>query len=371
MKKCISVLIAAALASSCAFSLSSCGNDDEFDDIEYVAEYSKDLAGTTIDVFNWGEYISDGSEDSLDVNRAFEKLTGIKVNYTTFESNEDMYVKLKSGSVSYDIIIPSDYMIDRLINENMLREIDLTKIDNYKYITDEYKGLPYDPTDKYSVAYTGGMVGLIYNTKLVDEAPTSWSVMWDERYKDNILMFNNSRDAFAIAQFILGQDINTTDTADWDAAAELLKNQKPLIQKYVMDEVFNKMEGANAAIAPYYAGDFLTMQTTNPDLALVYPSEGTNLFVDAICIPSSAQNYEAALMYINFMLEPEIALANAEYIRYSSPHSAVLENDEYSLKDNEYLYPDDDVKANTQVFTDIDKETRSYYEALWESLKLS
>lgn len=371
MKKYISLLIATALCASCAAVFTSCGKDDDFADIEYVAEYSKEFEGTTIDVFNWGEYISDGSEGSLDVNLAFEELTGIKVNYTTFESNEDMYVKLKSGSVSYDIIIPSDYMIDRLISENMVQEIDLSKIPNYKYITDDYKGLAYDPEDKYSVAYTGGMVGLIYNTKMVSEAPTSWNVMWDEQYKDDILMFNNSRDAFAIAQFVLGQDINTTNTADWDAAANLLKEQKPLVQKYVMDEVFNKMEGSNAAIAPYYAGDFLTMQEVNPDLAFVYPQEGTNLFVDAMCIPSSAQHYEAALMYINFMLEPEIALANAEYICYSSPHSAVLKDEDYSLKDNEFLYPSAEVKANTQVFTDIDSETRSYYESLWEELKLS
>ncbi len=371
MKKYISLIAALALCASTGALFTSCGNDEDFADIEYVAEYSKDLEGTTLDVFNWGEYISDGSEDSLDVNRAFEVLTGIEVNYTTFESNEDMYVKLKSGSVSYDIIIPSDYMIDRMISENMLQEIDFSKIPNYEYITDDYKGLAYDPENKYSVAYTGGMVGLIYNTKMVSQAPTSWNAMWDEQYKDNILMFNNSRDAFAIAQFILGQDINTTNTADWDAAAQLLQEQKSLIQKYVMDEVFNKMEGSNAALAPYYAGDFLTMKENNPDLAFVYPEEGTNLFVDAICIPADAQNYEAALMYINFLCEPEIALANAEYICYSSPNSAVLENEEYSLKDNEYLYPDESVKANTQVFTDIDPETRSYYESLWESLKLS
>ncbi len=371
MKKYISLIATLALCASTGAVFTSCGNDEDFADIEYVAEYSKDLEGTTLDVFNWGEYISDGSEDSLDVNRAFEVLTGIEVNYTTFESNEDMYVKLKSGSVSYDIVIPSDYMIDRMISENMLQEIDYSKIPNYKYITDDYKGLAYDPEDKYSVAYTGGMVGLIYNTEMVSQAPTSWMAMWDEQYKDNILMFNNSRDAFAIAQFILGQDINTTNTADWDAAAQLLQEQKSLIQKYVMDEVFNKMEGSNAALAPYYAGDFLTMKENNPDLAFVYPEEGTNLFVDAMCIPADAQNYEAALMYINFLCEPEIALANAEYICYASPHSAVIENDEYSLKDNEYLYPDESVKANTQVFTDIDPETRSYYESLWESLKLS
>ncbi|MBQ4116426.1 MAG: spermidine/putrescine ABC transporter substrate-binding protein, partial [Clostridia bacterium] len=315
------------------FSFASCGSaNDTVENLE--AEYSQEYAGTTINVFNWGEYISDGSEGSLDVNKAFENATGIRVNYSNYESNEAMYAKMKSEAVSYDIVIPSDYMIQRLINENMLQKIDMSKITNYKNISDEYKGLYFDENDEYSVPYSVGMVGLIYNTTMVEGTPDSWSIMWDSKYKDNILTFNNPRDAFAISQFLLGIDLNTTDKAEWDRAAEKLKEQNKVLQGKVMDQVFNKMQGGNAAIAPYYAGDFLTMQSINEDLDFVYPKEGTNIFVDSICIPANAKNYEAALMYINFLLEPEVALANAEYICYATPNMAVLNNEDYSLKDS-------------------------------------
>ncbi len=369
MKKYISIFLAIVMMFSCLV-LSSCGSkNDEVKNLE--GTYSREYEGTTINVFNWGEYISDGSEGSLDVNAAFEKLTGIEVNYSNYESNEAMYSKLKSEAVSYDIIIPSDYMIERLKNENMLKKIDVSKLSNYKYIADDYKGLYFDENEEYSVPYNVGMVGLIYNSTMVEEAPTSWNAMWDERYKDNILTFNNPRDAFAISQFLLGIDLNTTDKAEWDRAAEKLKEQNAVLQGRVMDQVFNKMQGGNAAIAPYYAGDFLTMKDINEDLEFVYPEEGTNIFVDSMCIPSNAKNYEAAMMYINFMLEPEVALANAEYICYASPNTAVINNDDYSLKGNEILYPADDKKPKTQYFHDLDPEIRSYYEKLWEEILLA
>lgn len=349
------------------FSFASCGSaNDTVENLE--AEYSQEYAGTTINVFNWGEYISDGSEGSLDVNKAFENATGIKVNYSNYESNEAMYAKMKSEAVSYDIVIPSDYMIQRLINENMLQKIDMSKITNYKNISDEYKGLYFDENDEYSVPYSVGMVGLIYNTTMVEGTPDSWGIMWDSKYKDNILTFNNPRDAFAISQFLLGIDLNTTDKAEWDRAAEKLKEQNKVLQGKVMDQVFNKMQGGNAAIAPYYAGDFLTMQSINEDLDFVYPKEGTNIFVDSVCIPANAKNYEAALMYINFLLEPEVALANAEYICYATPNVAVLNNEEYSLKDSEVLYPAEENKPKTQYFHDLDADIRSYYEKLWEDI---
>lgn len=348
----------------------SCSDSNEVS-FEPVAEYSRELEGTVLNVFNWGEYISDGSEGSLDVNREFEKLTGIKVNYENYESNEAMYTKLKSGAVSYDIIIPSDYMIERLSNEGMLKELDMTKITNYELIDEKYRGLYFDPNEKYTVAYNVGMVGLIYNTEMVDETPDSWSIMWDEKYKDNILTFNNPRDAFGIAQFLLGIDINTTDKAEWDRAADKLIEQNAVLQGKVMDQVFNKMESNNAAIATYYAGDFLTMRENNDSLAFVYPKEGANIFVDSICVPANAQNYEAALMYINFLLEPEIALANAEYIRYASPNKSVVGNEEYSLKDEKILYPDEADMPKTEYFHDLPEEIRSYYESLWEKVVMS
>ena len=202
MNKTLIKLGSAVLAALTVISLSSCSSSGG-KTFTPIAEYTRDLAGTTINVFNWGEYISDGSEGSLDINSTFEELTGIKVNYDNYESNEAMYAKLKSGAVSYDIIIPSDYMIERLVRENMLAEVDFSKITNYNLIDEKYKGLYFDPNEEYSVPYNVGMVGLIYNTKTVTETPDSWSIMWDEKYKDDILTFNNPRDAFAIAQFLL------------------------------------------------------------------------------------------------------------------------------------------------------------------------
>lgn len=325
-------------------------------------------AGTELNVFNWGEYISDGSDGSLDVNKEFEKLTGIKVNYQEFDSNEAMYGKLSSEAVSYDIIIPSDYMIDRLVSEGKLCELDFSMIDNYEFIADEYKNLPFDPENKYSVPYNVGMVGLIYNTTMVEGTPDSWEIMWDEKYAGDILTFNNPRDAFAIAQFLLGMDVNTTDEADWRAAADKLIEQNSVLQGRVMDAVFNKMEGGNAAMAPYYAGDFLSMQENNPDLAFVYPKEGTNIFVDSICVPKNCRNYEAAMLYINFLLEPEVALANAEYICYASPNTAVINNPEYTYAGNEILYPSEENTPEVQYFEDIDPNTRKLYNDLWEEV---
>ncbi len=328
------------------------------------------LEGTTLNVYNWGEYISDGSDDSLDVNAEFEKRYGIDVVYSNFESNENMYNKLQSGGANYDIIIPSDYMIAKLVEEDMLSEINFENVPNYKYIPEKYKNLYYDPDNKFSVPYTVGMVGLIYNTKMVEGKPDSWGVLWDEKYAGEILMFNNPRDAFGIAQCYLGQSVNTKDIAQWDQAIDALKKQNHLVSSYVMDEVFNKMEKGDAALAPYYAGDFLTMYDVNPDLAFVYPKEGVNFFVDAMCIPKTAENKEAAELYINFMLEEEIAVANANYVCYASPHTLVVESDDYDLKGNEILYPAQEDMPKTQLFENLDYETQNYMTMLWNELKI-
>ena len=380
----IKAFAAIALSLILAFSLCACSEEpkrgvgmdvdidfsDDEAEIEYEGNYTKELAGTTINVFNWGEYIPDGTEGSLDINKAFTELTGIKINYTTYESNESMYSKLKGGGVSYDIIIPSDYMIERMKKEDMLRKVDVRSLSNYKYIADRYKNLYFDEKNEYSVPYCVGMVGLIYNSAMIDEKPDSWGVMWDERYNDDILNFNNPRDAFAVAQLYMGYDLNSSDLSQWDSAAEKLKEQKSILQSYVMDEIFQKMEDGEAAIAPYYAGDFLLMKDNNPDLDFVYPKEGVNIFVDSVCIPKSSKNYEAAMTYINFLLEPEIALEVAEYVMYASPHTGVIENEDYSLKGNEYLYPDEANYPKVQYFSDIPEDIRLYYERLWEDVKL-
>ena len=363
-------LLCFALCTGLVLSLCGCAGGYTYADLSLEGNYENDLAGTVLNVYNWGEYISDGSDDSVDVNKEFEKATGIKVNYTTFESNETMYSQLKSGGVTYDIILPSDYMIERLIAEDMLKPLDKSKLTNYHYIKDTYRGLFYDPDDEYSVPMNVGLVGVIYNKAQIGEPEHSWNVLWDEQYRDMALNFSNPRDAFMTAQMLLGQDINSTNKKDWDKAAKLLKEQKDTLQSYVMDEVYGKMETGEASLAPYYAGDYLTMLDINEDLGFFYPKEGTNIFVDGVCIPSCAQNYEAALLYINFLMEPEIALANAEYIGYASANTAVIENPDYCYYKNEILYPDEETLPPVQYYHDIDADTRTYYENPWIDVKL-
>lgn len=335
-------------------------------------EFYKGNEGTTINVFNWGEYISDTYADGLvDINAEFELLTGIKVNYVTYESNEDMYPKIKNGGASYDIIIPSDYMIERMIAEDMLMEIDVNKLPNYKYISENYRNMYYDPDNRFSVPYNVGMVGLIYNKKMVEERPESWTALWDERYAGKILMIDNPRDAFAVAQKILGYSLNSTDEKELSDVAQLLVEQKPLLQGYVMDEIFNKMESGEAAMVPYYVGDFVLMNDVNPDLDFVYPKEGVNVFVDAVCIPKCAQNYEAAVKYINFLLDPEVALSNALYIGYATPNTGVLEHPDYAeMRENKYLYPSEDEMPDVEYFRNLPQETLLMFSDLWNQIRI-
>ena len=336
----------------------------------------------TLNVYNWGEYISDGSEDSYDTNAEFERYCkeelgiNVKVNYITYTSNEDLYAKLSSGAVSYDVIIPSDYMIARLSSEGLLSELDFNNIPNYETsITEDFRGLYYDPDNKYSVPYTYGMVGIIYDANRIDDADIgSWDLMWNEKYDGKIVQFNNSRDALGTAMYKLGLDVNTTDRATWDKALSELQKQKPLLKKLVMDEIFNMMETGEAAIGAYYAGDYLTMvdnQSGNVDLQFYYP-ENTNLFIDAMCIPTCAQNKELAEQYINFMLSDDAAIANAEYICYASPHRNVYENEIYIDDMGEdaiaILYPENfDFAAayDANCYKDLDKSTKEYINRLW------
>ena len=368
-KRLASILSLIAVASALAFPAHA-----DYEDIPYSSDYDWNRfrgQNVTINVYNWGEYISvdEGNEGDFDTNKEFEKLTGIKVNYTNFATNEELYAKLKSGGASYDVIIPSDYMIARMINENMLEKLDYSNIPNYAKIMERYKGLEYDPDEEYSVPYTVGMVGLIYNTTLVDEEDLgSWDILWNEKYANEILMFSNSRDSFAIACKYLGYSMNTTDEKELRAAANALTDQKLLVQAYVMDEIFDKMTGGEAALAPYYAGDAITMIGDNPDLAYMVPEEGTNLFVDAMCIPKGAKNKEAAEMYINFMTETRTALANIEYICYSTPQTEVKENLDPETAEDPISYPDDEILANTEVFIALPSATTKLMDELWTSI---
>lgn len=341
------------------------------EDDEYYSRFRD--AGISINVYNWGEYISDGSDEgTLAVNSEFTKLTGIKVNYTNYATNEELYAKLKGGGASYDIIIPSDYMISRMIKENMIQKLDFDNIPNFKYISDTFVDPAYDPENEYSVPYTWGTVGIIYDTTMIDipAEDIDWDILWDEDYADRILMFDNPRDAFAIAELRLGYSLNTEDEKELEAAAEELKNQKKVIQAYVMDEIFDKMGAGEALIAPYYAGDAITLMDEYEDLGFVIPKSGTNLFIDAMCIPSVAKNKEAAEMYINFMCEPDIAYATTTYIGYSTPNSAAYEMLDDEIKEDGISYLDDDyLNENTTIFRNLSDEANQKMQDLWTELK--
>lgn len=339
------------------------------DDPDYYARFKND--NITINVYNWGEYIADGSDEgTLDVNAEFTKLTGIRVNYTTFATNEELYAKLKGGGASYDIIIPSDYMISRMIKEDMLEPLNMDSIPNFKYIMDNFKDPEYDKGSKYSVPYTWGTIGIIYDSTLVEDENIDWDILWNEDYADRILMFDNPRDAFAIAQIRLGYSLNTEDNDELHKAAELLKEQKKVVQAYVMDEIFDKMGAGEALIAPYYAGDALTLMDEYEDLAFAIPESGTNLFVDAICIPKGAKQKEAAQMYINFMCEPDIAYATTDYIGYSTPNSGAFELLDDEIKNDGVSYPDDAyIDEKTTVYRNLSDEANLEMQTLWTELK--
>ncbi len=341
----------------------------------------------TLNVYNWGEYISDGSEDTFDTIKEFEAWyeeeygRPVQVNYSTFSSNEDMYNKISSDAVSYDVIIPSDYMIARMAGEGMLQELNFENIPNYQYIGEDFRGLYYDPENRYTVPYAYGIVGVIYNANVVDENDAhGWDLMWNEKYAGSILQFNNSRDAFGTAMFKLGLDVNTTDKALWQQAYEEMLKQRPLVYSYVMDEIYNMMESGEAAVGAYYAGDYFTMkdaQAETVDLRFYYP-ERTNFYVDAMCIPTCAQNKELAEIFINFMLSEEPAVANAEYTYYASPNSIVYENETYIEDMGEeamaVLYPEMESfseQYNRNAYRNLDKDMLSYLNTLWENIKIN
>ncbi len=368
MKRLISVLISLIIALLPVSVVSFAEEDEVFtqEQIDYYA--GLELQGTTVNVYNWGEYISDGSEGSMDVVAEFQRLTGAKVNYTNYESNENMYSKLSGGGVSYDVIVPSDYMISRLIDENMLLEINWNNVPNASLVDEDCKNLYFDKEQKYSLCYNVGTTVLIYNTKLVEEKPSSWSVLWDSQYKGKVLMFNNSRDAFAIAQAMLGQDFNSVEEADWTECAELLAKQRDAVSPvYVMDEVFNLMESGEYAFATYYAGDYVLMCENNEDLDYCFPEEGVNIFYDAFCIPTCSQNKRGAEAFINFMHEPQVALENSEFIYYASPNITVRDNEESSLYGNEAVYPDP--LPNGQYFNNLPQNILELQSSLWSRVK--
>ena len=338
----------------------------------YLVFFANPQEQITLNVYNWGQYIADGSDGSMEVIKEFEaRYPNIKVNYSTYDSNEIMYSKLSNGGITVDVIIPSDYMIARLIEEDMLLPIDYGNIPNYQYIDESFKNTSYDPENKYSVPYTWGTVGILYNTRYVDEADvTGWELLWNEKYAGKILMFGNSRDAFGIAQYLLGYDVNTTDKEALRSCADMLRQQKPVLQQYVMDEIFATMQNEEAWIAPYYAGDCLTMMEGNENLAFYLPEDqGFNLFIDAMCIPTCAKEKEAAELFINFLCDPEIAGANMDWICYSTPISAAKEYMDPDTVSNPVSYPSDEVLANGTSYAHLPEDISRYMESLFMEVR--
>ena len=376
MKKVISLLLTLVLAAG-SLALPTFAAEDKIqvnEDISVSADYDWTRfkgQNVSLNIYNWGLYISDGSDESVDVISAFEELTGIKVNYTTFDTNESMYAMLKGGGASYDVIFPSDYMLGKMANEGMLLPLNKENIPNLAGISELYLDKEYDPGNVYSVPYMWCMVGITYNKDMVDEADLEqgWNLLWDPRYTGQILQFNNSRDCFAMALKTLGRSMNPTSTQDIDDALVKLQEQKPLVQAYVMDEVFDKMEGGEAALAPYYTGDGLTMIAENPSLGMFLPEEGTLQCVDAMCIPASSQNQEAAEMFINYMCEVDVALQNALFVQYTSPVEAVRELLPAELRDSELMYPDPALIERSEYPSVISDELNSAMDMAWSQMK--
>ncbi|MGI5856030.1 MAG: ABC transporter substrate-binding protein [Candidatus Merdivicinus sp.] len=357
MKKILAVsLTAALLLGTCALA-AGCGNGS-----------GGNGGGGTLSVYNWGEYISDGSDGTMDAIAEIEERLGCSIVYDLYSTNEEMFTKIQSGAVDYDVIIPSDYMISRMISADMLEQLDFTNIPNAENLMDKFKTTDYDPEGLYSVPYTWGTVGLIYNTTMVEEAPDSWNALWDARYDRKIFMFSNSRDAFGIALKLLGYSQNTTDEAQIREAADLLKKQKDVLQAYVMDEIFDKMEIGEGALAPYYAGDAVTMISENPDLAYVLPKEGSNVFIDAMCIPKGSPNKALAEKFINEMCSTDIGLANIEKICYSTPLQNVFDALDEETRQNPIIYPDDETLSRCESFINLPDGTNALVQDLWNEI---
>ena len=344
MKKFVSLLLAVVMVLSCVF-LPGCGEEQ----------------GEVVNVYNWGEYIDES------IFEEFEAETGIHVNYATFASNEMLYSSIKGGGSTYDVIIPSDYMIARMINEDLLLELDYSKIPNMANLDPHYLNREFDPQQKYSVPYMWGTTGIIYNTKMVDKAPTSWMDLFTTDMRSQVLIFDNPRDCLGLALKALGYSFNTTDKDEIAEAAELLISQKEkgIVQAYVMDQIFDKMINNEAAIGTYYAGDFVIMAEENPDLAFCMPEEGANLFVDSMCVPVCCENYDNALAFINFMCRDDIVLRNCDEVGYSTPSATAHDIMEPEMAEDPIIYPSEDVLNKCESFGGLPEDILTFYDHEW------
>ena len=325
----------------------------------------KEASNGEVIVYNWGEYIDP------DVIAQFEEETGIKVIYDEFETNEIMYPKVEAGASQYDVICPSDYMISKMIENDLLQEIDFSKLSNIDQIGSQYMEMSkeFDPENKYSVPYCWGTVGILYNKTMVSSAPTKWADLWNEEYKDNILMQDSVRDAFMVAQKMLGYSMNSTDKDELEQCKNKLIEQKPLVQAYVVDQVRDKMIGNEAAIGVIYSGEAIYTQRENEDLEFVIPEDGTNVWIDSWVIPKNAPNYENALKWIDFMLKPEIALKNFDYITYGTPNDGAKALMDEDLQNNEVAFPDLTKYKGLETYVYLGEDADELYNDLWKDVK--
>jgi spermidine/putrescine transport system substrate-binding protein len=315
-----------------------------------------------VNMYNWGDYIDES------VLKDFEKQHKIKVNYDTFTANEDMYVKLKAGGSNYDLLIPSDYMIKRMIDEQLLAKLDFANIPNYKYIGRQFRNLEFDPQNQYSVPYMWGTVGILYNKKMISGKPDSWRILWDKKYSKQILMLDSQRDSIGITLKMLGYPINSTDPAHLEQAKKALIAQKPLVLAYVVDEVKDKMISGEAALAVVWSGDAFYCQKENPDLDYVIPKEGSNYWFDSLVIPQNAKHKKAAEQLINFLCQTAIAYRNADYIGYASPHTEAIKRLPAALTKNRAAYPRPADLKNSEVFTTLGKVIKDW-DRIWTEVK--
>lgn len=346
MKKTLKTLLVLTLAISMVLSLSGCGGEKR----------------PQLKVYNWGDYIDQSVLDE------FEKKYNIDVIYDEFATNEEMYAKIKGGASDYDILIPSDYTIKRMIDEDMLHKIDLNNIPNYKYIDDRFKNLAFDPNNEYSVPYMWGTVGILYNKTMVKEPVDSWKILWDEKYSKQILMLDSLRDSIGITLKMLGYSLNTKNDSELEKAKEALIKQKPLVLAYVGDEVKDKMIGGEAALAVVWSGDAMYMKRENPDLEYVVPKEGSNMWFDSIVIPKTSQHKKEAELFINFLCEPEIAFKNADYIGYSTPHTEAVKMLPEDVREDKSAYPGEEDLVNCEVFEDL-ADSLVKYDRIWTEVK--
>ena len=350
LKKLLAVVSSLALTTSLFV---GCGNNEE-------------NGKRVLNVFNYGDYINE------DLISKFEEETGIDVIYNTYESNEIMYQKVKNSPGTYDLIFPSDYMVEKMIKEDMLEKIDFNNIPNFKYIGEDFKNLSYDPSNEYSIPYMWGTIGIIYDADRVDEEIDSWDALWDEKYKGEIFMFDSIRDTLAISLARLGYSLNSTNQEELDEAVNELIKQKPLVQSYVMDEVKDKMINGEAIFATVYSGDAIYIQEEAPDLNLQYvvPKEGSNKWFDVMVIPKGAKHKTEAEQFINFLSEPENAAENVDYIGYATPNMGAYELLDEETQEDETVYPSEEVLDKCEIFIDLGNKIKLYDDA-WLKVKIN